>query len=146
MEVCVSNDTSTGFGEAAGGWDTAVPGASPKYRVDPDRRLVSVKFGKRLSESEIAAYAGSLRANPLFDPEFAEIVDLRAVEEFDLHGAHMMNLADRIDPFSHTSKRAFIVRSVEQSHSARLYRIVRCAKENFSSFHSVEEAEEWIGV
>ncbi len=53
------------------------PGTRPEYKVIPERRLVFVKFGKRVTESEIAGYAASLRVDPLFDPRFSEIVDLR---------------------------------------------------------------------
>ncbi len=119
-------------------------GTPPEYNVIPERRLVFVKFGKLTTEREIARYAIRLHADPSFDPEFSEIVDLRDVEELDLRGDQMVELADRIDPFSPNAKRAFVVQNSVQSHAARMHQILRISKENIGIFHSVEEAEHWI--
>ena len=120
------------------------PGIPPEYKVSHEKRIVFVKFGKRVTEKEIARYAATLRADPAFDPAFSEIVDLSDVEELDLHGEQMMELADKIDPFSHEAKRAFVVSNSVQTHAARMHQILRLSKENISIFHSVEEAEQWI--
>lgn len=120
------------------------PGKCPDYKVIPEKRLVSVKFGKRVTEKEIGAYAHALRLDPLFDPEFSEIVDLRDVEELELRGDEMMKLADKIDPYSYNAKRAFVVHDAVQAHAARMHQILRIAKENLSIFHSLAEAERWI--
>jgi hypothetical protein len=114
------------------------------HKVVPEKRLVRVKFGKRLGGREIGSYAAWLRGNALFDPSFAEIVDLRDVEQMDLGGAEMMKLADEIDPFSPESKRAFVVRNSTQSHAARMHQILRTSKENLRIFNSISEAEAWI--
>jgi hypothetical protein len=87
-----------------------------------------------------------LRANPLFDPSFSEIVDLRAVEKLDLGGEDMLRLADTIDPFSPESKRGFVVQNPTQGHAAKIHKILRIAGNRMSVFHSVEEAAAWIGV
>jgi hypothetical protein len=116
------------------------------YRVLPEKRVVIVKFGKLVTEKEIARYAMSLRVDPVFDPEFSEIVDLREVQELDLRGDEMMKLADKIDPFSLDAKRAFVVRDSTQTHAARMHQILRLSKDNISIFHSVEGAERWLGL
>jgi hypothetical protein len=120
------------------------PGNRPEYQIFPRRRIVLVKFGKRTTEREIASYALSLRIDPLFQPEFSEIVDLRDVKDLDLNGAEMMDLADNVDPFSYEAKRAFVVGDSVQGHAARMHQILRIAKENLIVVHSVEEAERWI--
>jgi len=120
------------------------PAALPEYTVIPDMRTVCVKFGKRVTEREIAWYARSLRMDPAFNPEFSEIVDLREVEELELRGEEMMELAEKIDPFSHDAKRAFVVRDSVQKHAAHMHQILRLAKENLSIFYSIEDAEQWI--
>lgn len=121
-----------------------LPGTRAEYRVIPERRVVFVKFGKRVTEKEIAGYAASLRVDPVFDPKFSEIVDLRDVEDLDLRGEQMMELADKIDPFCYDAKRAFVVSNSVQAHAARMHQILRIAKENISTFRSLEEAERWI--
>ncbi|HEY6369100.1 MAG TPA: hypothetical protein VIX37_00845 [Candidatus Sulfotelmatobacter sp.] len=52
--------------------------------MDPGRRLVRVRFGKKLAFADIGRYAKSLLANPLFQPNYSEVVDLTDVEELDL--------------------------------------------------------------
>jgi hypothetical protein len=121
-----------------------VAGTPFDCRVVPEKRLVTVKFGNTLTEREIAIYAASLRANPLFDPKFSEIVDLRDVEKLDLHGEQMLKLADKVDPFSFDSKRAFVVGNRTQSHAARMHQILRTSNENIRIFNSLPEAERWI--
>ena len=120
------------------------PGMRPEYRVIPEKRLVSVKFAKRTTEKEIAGYARALCLDPSFDPEFSEIVDLRDVEDLDLRGDEMMELADKIDPFSYQAKRAFVVSNAVQRHAVRMHQILRISKENIAVFHSMEEAERWV--
>jgi hypothetical protein len=38
------------------------------------------------------------------------------------------------------------VRNAVQTHTAPVHQLLRCSKENISIFHSIEEAERWIGV
>jgi len=81
------------------------------FSIDKDRRLVVVKFEGSVTVQEIAQYVESLVAHPDFDSSFSEITDLRAVEHFDLQANDFLTLADQIDPFSLTVRRAFVVRT-----------------------------------
>ena len=128
------------------GKKSPLPGNPPEYRVIPEKRLVCVKFGKRVTLREIATYAASVCTDPLFDPQFSEIVDLREVEELDLHGQEMLKLADEVDPFSLEAKRAFVVRDRVQTHAAQMHKLLRIAKEKIAICHSIDEAERWIGI
>ncbi|MGA7907147.1 MAG: hypothetical protein WCA16_07035, partial [Candidatus Sulfotelmatobacter sp.] len=83
--------------------------ALPDYVLNPEKRLVAVKFRKKVTASDIERYAAALLVNPLFDPEFSEIVDLSDVEEIDLQADEFIRLADEVDPFSLQSRRAFVV-------------------------------------
>jgi hypothetical protein len=115
------------------------------YQLDPRKRYVSVKFKKKVTVLDIEKYAASLRANPLFDPDFSEIVDLSEVEEIDLKAEEFIRLADEIDPFSLQAKRAFVVRNEIQHHAARMHKILRTQRD-FSIFRSPEAARRWFGV
>ncbi len=114
-----------------------------EYVLDLQKRLVSVKFRKKVTIREIENYAASLRKNPLFDPDFAEITDMTEVEELDLNAEDFIRLADQIDPFSAQAKRAFVARDSVQKHAARMHRILRTQRD-FSIFSSVAQAEQWI--
>ncbi len=116
---------------------------SAEHIVDAEKRLVVVKFGKKLTVRDIERYANLLRANPLFQPNFSEIVNLTEVEEVELQSDEFLRLADEIDPFSTDAKRAFVARSSVQNHAARMHKILRTQR-NIEIFRTVEEAEHWI--
>lgn len=111
--------------------------------VDSGRRLVSVKFGKKLTFKDIDRYAKGLLLNPSFQPDYSEIVDLTAVEELDLQADEFLKLADKTDPFSRGAKRAFVVRTSTQNHAARMHKVLRTQR-NIEIFRSVAEAERWV--
>ena len=111
--------------------------------VDAGRRLVTVKFSKKLTFSDIERYAKGLLLNPSFQPDYSEIVDLTEVEELDLQAHEFLKLADKIDPFSPVAKRAFVVRTSTQNHAARMHKALRTQR-NIEIFRFVEEAERWV--
>jgi len=113
------------------------------YSVDGKKRLVVVKFGKRVTFQDIERYSHLLRANAAFQPTFSEITDLTDVEELNLQADEFLRLADEIDPFSTDARRAFVVRTSVQSHAARMHKILRTQR-NIEIFHTFEEAERWI--
>lgn len=119
-------------------------GSAAEYRLDTTNRLVRVKFGKIVTEMAIHRYVESLRVNPEFSPSFSEIVDLSEVETIDLNGEQLINLADHVDPFAPDAKRAFVVQNASQKHEARMYGIMRMARDKIQTFDSAEEAEEWV--
>jgi len=116
----------------------------PDYVLDPEKRVVWVRFRKKVTVRDIERYAASLRANPLFDPDFSEIADMSEVEELDLKADDFIRLADEIDPFSVQARRAFVARDAVQNHAARMHKILRTQR-NFVIFRSVEAAKRWIG-
>jgi len=127
------------------GKSTAQRLASAVCTINHPKGIVSVKFTRKLTASDIMSYAAALRADPAFDPDFAEIVDLRDVEEIGLDANQALQLADKIDPFSPTAKRAFITRNSTQLHAARMHVLLRSNQENIRIFESIEEAVRWIG-
>lgn len=118
-------------------------GRSPNYVVNPEKKLVIVRFCKKLSVPEIGRYVKLLRADPAFQPTFAEIADLTEVEEFSLDADDFLKLADEIDPFSVNAKRAFVAPSTTQNHAARMHKILR-SQRKFEIFRTMQEAERWI--
>ena len=115
------------------------------YTVDPEKRLVAVTFGKKLKVCDIQRYAELLQLNPSFRPNYSEIVDLTDVEELDLQADEFLTLADKIDPFSHDARRAFVVRTSVQNHAARMHKVLRTQR-SIEIFRSLEEAERWTAT
>lgn len=116
----------------------------PGYVVIRERHLVLVKFGKTLSIQDIKSYASALRLDSAFDEKFSEIVDLTAVENVNLSAAHALDLADVVDPFSRSAKRAFVAQTGPQIHAVRMHQILRNDNTNTQIFGSVADAERWI--
>ena len=114
------------------------------YELSAEKRVVSVKFGKRLSVRDVEGYVTALMADPSFIPDFSEIVDLSNVEELDLSSEHAITLADMVDPFCSRAKRAFVAQSRVQIHAARLHQILRNDERNIRIFASLAEAQEWL--
>ncbi len=114
------------------------------YELSTEKRVVSVKFGKRFSVRDVEGYVTALIADPSFTPEFSEIVDLSNVQELELSSEHAITLADLVDPFSSRAKRAFIAQSKLQVHAARLHQILRNDDENIRIFPSLAEAQAWL--
>jgi hypothetical protein len=114
------------------------------YLIDVEKRLVVVRFGKRLKFSDIELYAMMLRANPSFQPHFSEIADLSQVEHLDVDADEFLKLADQSDPFDVAAKRAFVARNPVQTHAAQMHKILR-GQRNFEIFETLEEAEKWMG-
>ena len=116
---------------------------SAHHSIDVEKRRVVVRFGKKVTARDIAAYADYLRNHPSFDPKFSEIIDLTAAEELDLGSEDFLRLADQVDPFSLEAKRAFVVSTSIQSHAARMHKILRTTR-NMEIFRSFEAALRWI--
>ena len=119
-------------------------GKAFRFQVDAERQLVTVRFGNRVTAEEIGEYAQRLIDNPLFQPTFSEISDLREAEDIDLQADDFLKLADQVDPFSPKAKRAFVARTTVQNHAARMHKILR-SQRNIEIFQTFEEAERWIG-
>lgn len=132
-------------GETSQSHFTQFESADADFSIDKDRRLVVVKFEGSVTVQEIAKYVESLVAHPHFDPSFSEITDLRAVEHFDLQANDFLTLADQIDPFLLTAKRAFVVQTSAQNQVARMHKFLRPHR-TIEIFESVAQAEGWLGL
>lgn len=116
---------------------------SVRFIIDCEHRLVLTKFGKCLTVADVQLYVQQLRADPSFDPSFSEIADISSVKDLPLEGHDFLALADRVDPFSFESKRAFVAQTPEQRHAARMHQLLR-SQRNFEIFETLEQAKNWI--
>lgn len=117
--------------------------AGVQFAIDPSRRLVVARFGRRLTALDIQTYVQGLQAHPSFNPSFSEIADISDVKELPLEAPDFLRLADSVDPFSLESKRAFVAKTTVQTHAARMHKILR-SQRNFEIFRTLEEAKRWI--
>jgi hypothetical protein len=112
--------------------------------IDPSKRLVSVRFAKKLTVHDIEGSAAKLQSDPRFNSDFSEIADLRELEEVELKAGQALHLADRIDPFAPTSKRVFAAQSPAQINAARTHLLMRKGNKNMRIIETMEAALQWI--
>ena len=95
---------------------------------------------------EIKERQDQLKTDPDFNPEFNEIVDLRAVTGFDMTSEHARVLARRV-LFSFTSKRAFVAANQAVSGVARMWEVFTEISDNPSQirlFNDLPSALKWL--
>jgi hypothetical protein len=114
-----------------------------QFDIDVEKRTVFVRVAKRVTVEDIRRYTNRLKADPVFERDFSEIVDLREVEDLALKAPDFLKLADEVDCFSSNTWRAFVVHNSVQDHAARMHKILRL-EANMRTFSSVEEAKAWI--
>jgi len=115
-----------------------------RYTIEVDNRLVRTRFGKVITANAICELSRLMRADLQFSPSFSEIIDFTNVEKVEISGDHMMQLSESADPFSPEARRAFVVQTELQTHEARMYGIVRVARDKSRVFRSIGEAERWL--
>ena len=120
-----------------------VEGEGASFILYPEKRLVVLTLGDRITLQLLEEYSRLLRRDRRFELTFSEIADMRAVQEIALEADEMMRMADQVDPFSPDSKRAFVVNTPSQAHAARMHKILLTHR-HFEIFRSLQEAERWI--
>jgi hypothetical protein len=117
-----------------------------RFHVDAERRLITVKFDHHVGVPEVLDYLKQLKADPAFDPEFAELVDLTQVVNTDVDFQAAMMIARDKDPFSRKAMRAFVAPTAETLNSVRRYQMARGNDGSISVFGTIEEARRWLGM
>jgi hypothetical protein len=118
------------------------------YVVYKDRNLVISTGSDRVTWREIKARQDQTKIDPDFNPEFNQIVDLRAVTGFDMTSQEAGALASRMI-FSSTSKRAFIAAEPAVFGVGRMWQIFTELSDNPSQirvFYDLPSALKWLGL
>lgn len=125
-----------------------LPAMPFSYVVHNEHRLVVSTGSDRVTWKEIKGRQDQTRTDPGFNPEFDQIVDLRAVTGFDMTSDQASSLARRM-VFSSTSKRAFVARSPAVFGVARMWEILSELGDNPSEirvFYDLPSALKWLNL
>jgi len=117
---------------------------TPDFRIDLESDCVYVRFAGTLTSTDIARYADALRKHPGFKDHWSEIVDLRSIEDFQITPDETIALADTIDLFSLSSRRAFTVANHLQFHAARMQQVLRSPSKSVGICENLADAEHWV--
>ena len=119
-----------------------------RYVVHKDRRLVVSTGLDCVSWNEIKACQDLTKTDPNFNPEFDQIVDLRATTSFDMTVEQAGALARRMI-FSFSSKRAFVASSPAVFGMGRVWEAFTELSDNPSQiqvFYDLSPALKWLGL
>lgn len=117
------------------------------YVVYKDLRLVVSTGVDRVSWTEIKARQDQTKTDPNFNPEFDQVVDLRATTSFDMTGEQARVLARRMI-FSFSSKRAFVATRPAVFGMGRMWETFTELSDNPSQiqvFYDLRLALKWLG-
>ncbi|MGA8500843.1 MAG: hypothetical protein WB683_04800 [Candidatus Sulfotelmatobacter sp.] len=118
------------------------------YVVHREQGLVISIGSGRVTWEEIKERQDQTKTDPDFNPEFNQIVDLRAVTGFDMTSDHARALARRMI-FSFSSKRAFIAANPAVFGVARMWEIFTEMSDNPSEirvFYDLPSALKWLNL
>jgi len=118
------------------------------YRIDPKAKLVHTQIEGRMSLEDALAHTYNLKTDPLFRPEYSEVIDLTRFAGTDLHQEAMMAFARGLqgEVFSHSARRAVVAPADSAFDISSQYRSMRPDAANFQVFHSLDEAKDWLGI
>jgi hypothetical protein len=116
------------------------------YAVYREHCLVIITGSGRVTWDEIKERQDQIKSDPDFNPEFNEIVDLRAVTAIDMSSEHAQVLARRM-LFSFASKRAFVAADPVVFGVARTWENFTHISDNPSQirlFNDLPSALKWL--
>lgn len=117
------------------------------YVVHKDRQLVISTGSGRVTCAEIRARQDEIESDPDFNPEFNQLVDLRAVTALDVSVGEFTTLARR-QVFSSKSRRAFVAVDPAIFGMGRLWEAHTELSQDTSQIHvfyDLAPALEWLG-
>jgi hypothetical protein len=116
------------------------------FRVESERRLVTVRFDSEVTVQDVVQYLESLKANPAFEPDFFELVDLTQIMSSEVDFQAPMMLAREVDPFSREARRAFVAPRAVTSRTIHMYQMARGDDGSIAVFRTMDEAKHWLGI
>lgn len=116
------------------------------YTIHPEQRLVRSSARNVLTEAESAEHYERMSADPDFQPEFSQLCDLTEVTTLEASTPFLQQLA-RTSVFAPGTRRAFVASARFHFGLARMLQAF-CEFEGteVGVFHTVAEAEAWLGV
>jgi hypothetical protein len=108
--------------------------------------LVRSRGWGNLSGADVAAHYRAIAADPVFDPTFDQLADLREVADFTISSPQVREDA-LLAVFAPSARRAFVASSDLAFGLARMYGLhAESAQQNIQVFRELAEAERWLGL
>jgi hypothetical protein len=116
------------------------------YVIDAEQRLVRSRAWGVLSDEDLIAHYRAIAADPLFEPTFSQLGDLREVSEVTLSATIIRREATLL-VFDRAARRALVASSDLAFGISRMYaQQAEAAPQNIDVFRDITEAERWLAL
>jgi hypothetical protein len=117
-----------------------------QFSIELASQIVRTAYSGVVTAREISDYSARLQVDPVFRPHFSELVTFEGNADIRLSYLDWKSLAG-LDPFSSTSKHAFVVDSRTALRGAiRMYQSAKDDTDNIRIFEAVDEALAWLSA
>jgi hypothetical protein len=117
------------------------------HEVDVEHRVIRSYMSGVFTDQELREHYELMRADPAFDPRFAQLCDIRAVSEMRLSAPVVRDVA-QMSVFDPAAKRAVVVG--DEAFHFGLARMFAITAETRGSqvrvFKDIDAAREWLGL
>ena len=117
-----------------------------EYLIDVERKLVVSRAWGALTDADVREHYQALRADPLFDPTYRQLVDITGITN-DLVDTGTKQQASQNQIFLPGVRRAWVASQDYTYGMARMYAVAGESKgQTIGVFRDRSEAEEWLGL
>lgn len=116
------------------------------YEIRANQRLVRSRLWGVVSDEDLRAHAGLLRADPDFDPTYQQLVDLRDVSALRVSSDTIARVA-RESAFAPGVRRAVVAPTDYHFGMGRMFDLYSdAAGQTVAVFRDLDAAEAWLGL
>lgn len=118
-----------------------------EHVIDVEHQLVRSRGWGELTDADVIGHQARVAADPRFNPDFNQLVDLRDVTGTQDLSGRTIEQVSRKTVFSPTSRRAVVAASAAVFGIGRmgaLYREVAGGKDVIRVFQAMEDALQWL--
>src|SRR5688500_15371689 len=116
------------------------------YEIDTERKLVLSRIWGAPTQEEILDHGRRLRADPCFQPDFRQLLDLTELKEIRISSERVRQAAHE-QFFSPGVRRALVAHSDAAFGMARMYAIAsEGSGQTIEVFREFDAAKAWLGV
>ena len=117
-----------------------------KYVIDVERKLVISQAWGAVTNDDVREHDKALRADPLFDPTYRQLVDMTGITE-DLVDITAKRQASQNQIFVPGVRRAWVASEDYTFGMARMYAVAAESQgQTIGVFRARRDAEEWLGL
>jgi hypothetical protein len=116
------------------------------YVIDVEQRLVRSRAWGVLSDEDLITHYRAIAADPLFEPTFSQLGDLRDVTGVSLNATTIRSESTLL-VFDRAARRALVASSDLAFGISRMYaQQAEAAPQNIQVFRDMREAERWLAL